>query len=492
MSKTFSQQLFASLFFSLVLTACQGTNNRASTAQINPSSEQLLTNCSADIATFRKLVDQAGVTNASTPALPIYPLLHSNRFLHSLSHSAKSSIEVRQWTMLLAELAITTRSAENKNLTVPLSESSLEELAECSRNFATEPQYEQSRIAVLTAMQQSDFPAHYLNGRQTLGALALLRPFLKQRILALHVDERRWFAEEESFVRSNTYELDASLKNSTTSSVADWMRTAYASNELALPLLQKPQLNSLFAEHAPTLQIEFTDDNDMIGAPLWEGDHVRINSANPTAYTLPSMTLFEGRKLLQLNYVFWFPGRNPKALIDLYSGRVDSIVWRVTLDEDGQVLLYDSIHSCGCYHKYFIASDSINAKGQPTSREPANIFKLDAAADDDGLTLTITANEHYIVGVDSRSPNAGQESILYDVQSYDLLNNLFSDGGSRSLFNDKGLIAGSERLERFTLWPTGILSVGAMRQWGTHATGFIEEQQFDDADLLDKYFEAAP
>jgi hypothetical protein len=492
MSKVFSQQLLVSIVFAFVLTACQGTNNRANSAQIAASVEQLLANCSADILTFRYLVDRGGATNASTPALPFYPLLHSNRFLHSLSHSAKSSIEVRQWTMLLAELATKTRAAENKNLTVPWSNSSLEELAECSRSVATEPEHEENRIAVLTAVQQSDFPAHYLHGRQTLGAIALLRRFLKQRILALHVDERKWFEEEESFLRSNNYEIGAALKNSTTSSVADWMRTAYTSNELGLPLLQEPQLNSLFAQHAPNLQIEFTDDNDMIGAPQWEDDRVRIASDNPTAYVLPSMTLFEGRKLLQLNYVFWFSGRKPNALIDLYSGKVDSIIWRVTLDENGQVLLYDSIHSCGCYHKYFIASDSINAKSQPASREPANIFKLDAAATHDGLTLAITANEHYIVGVNSRSPNAPQESILYDVQSYDLLNNLENDGGNRSLFGDKGLIAGSERLERFTLWPTGILSVGAMRQWGTHATGFIEEQQFDDADLLGKYFEAAP
>jgi len=488
-SKITSQQLLVSLVLSLVLTACQGTSNRANT---NSISQLLVPNCSAEIQAFRSQVDQAGLTNASTPALPFFPLLHSNRFLHSLSHSAKSSIEVRQWTMLLAELAIKTRAAENKNLTAPWSNSSLEELAECSRNFASESEYQQNRIAVLTAVQQSEFPAHYLNGRQTLGALALLRPFLKQRILSLHVDERKWFEKEESFERSNTYEIDSSLKTSTTSSFADWMRTAYASNELALPLLQKSQLDSLFAEHAPNLQIEFTDDNDRIGAPQWEGDHVRIGIDNPTAYTLPSMTLFEGRKLLQLNYVFWFPGRKPNALIDLYSGDVDSIIWRVTLNEDGQVLLYDSIHSCGCYHKYFVASDSLIAKGQPTSQEPANIFKLDAAATHDGLTLAITSNEHYIVGVDSRSSNAGQESIPYGIGSYDLLNNLEHDGGNRSLFDDKGLIAGSERLERFTLWPTGILSVGAMRQWGTHATGFIEEQHFDDAGLLDKYFETAP
>lgn len=489
MSTVFSQQLLVSIVFTFVLTACQGTKNRANT---NSISEQLLPNCSADIQGFRSLVNQEGVTNAGAPALSVYPLLHSNRFLHSLSHSAQSNIEVKQWTMLLAELAIKTRAQENKNLAAPWDNSSLEELAECSRNFAAESQHEQSRIAVLTAVQQSEFSASYLNGRQALGALALLRLFLKPRILALHVDEQRWFTDEESFVRSNTYEIDAAVNTSSVGSVADWMGAAYANNALELPLLQESQLDSLFAEHAPSLQIEFTDDNDKIGAPQWIDNQVRIRSDNPTVYTLASMTQFEGRKLLQLNYVFWFQERRANALIDFYSGNVDSIIWRVTLDEDGQVLLYDSIHSCGCYHKYFIASDSLKAKAQPASKEPANIFTLDAATAHGELTLAITANEHYIVGVDSNSQNAQQESILYGIEPYELLHNLESIDGKRSLFGDRGIIVGSERLERFTLWPTGILSVGAMRQWGTHATGFIEEQHFDDADLLGKYFETAP
>lgn len=493
MSRIFSPQLFVFLFFSLVLTACQGTSNHASTARSNSISEQLLPNCSLDIQAFRSQVHLERVTNAGAPALPFYTLLHSNRFLHSLSHSAGSSTEIRQWTLLLAELAIKTRAAENKILHASWSNSSLEELAECSRNFATAPQYEQTRSAVLAAVQQSEFPANYLNGRQTLGALVVLRPFLKKRILALHSDERRWFLEEKSFTRSNNYKLDAASTSSlTASNVSDWMRAAYANNELALPLLQESQLDSLFAEHAPSLQIEYKADNDRIGTPEWIGDRVRTDSDKPTAYALSSMTQFEGRKLLQLNYVFWLPERRPNALIDLYSGNVDSIIWRVTLDEDGQVLLYDSIHSCGCYHKYFVASDTIAAKAQPTSKEPANIFRLDAATTHSDLTLAITANEHYIVGVDSRSPNAQQEPTPYGIRPYDLLNNLASDGENRSLFDELGLIAGSERLERFTLWPTGIFSVGAMRQWGTHATGFIEEQHFDDANLLDKYFETAP
>jgi len=493
-SRIISQQLLVSIVFALALTACQGTSYRAGTAHTTSIWEQLLPSCSADIQAFRNLVDQSGVTNAGAPVLFYYPLLHSNRFLHSLSHSAGSSIEVRQWALLLAELAIKTRTVENKNLPVPWSNSSLEELAECSRDFASEPEYEPSRIAVLNAVRQSEFPAHYLNVRQTLGALSVLRPFLKQRIIALHADERRWFLEEESFAHSNRYEFDAAstISNLTASSTADWMRAAYASNALALPLLQESQLDSLFAKHAPSLQIEFADDNDMIGAAEWVDNQINISSTKPTIYTLPSMTQFEGRKLLQLNYVFWFSERRASALIDLYSGNVDSIIWRVTLDEDGQVLLYDSIHSCGCYHKYFVASDSLIVKSQPTSREPANIFELDVSTTHNALTLSITANEHYIVGVDSTWPNTQPESLLYGIRPYDLLHNLNSGGGNRSLFDDQGLITGSERLERFTLWPTGILSVGAMRQWGTHATGFIEEQHFDDADLLDKYFQTSP
>ncbi|MBL4572382.1 MAG: hypothetical protein JKY86_04825 [Gammaproteobacteria bacterium] len=494
MSRIISQQLLISLVFAFVLTACQGTRNRTSDTYSNSISKQLPSSCERDIQAFRNVVGRDGVTNASTPALPFYPLLHSNRFLHSLSHSAESSGEVSQWALLLAELAIETREAENKNLSTPWDNSSLKELADCSRAIARESQYEKDRSAVLSTVQQSEFPAHYLQFRQALGALSVLRPFLKQRILALHTDERRWFLEEESFMRRIHYEIDAEppVTGSVASSVADWMKAAYASNELALPLLQESELDSLFVEHAPRLQIEFADDNDQIGAVEWVDNQISISSAKPTVYTLSSMTQFEGRKLLQLNYVFWFAARKPTALIDLYSGIVDSIIWRVTLDEDGQVLLYDSIHSCGCYHKFFLASDNLIVKSQPTSQEPVNIFELDASTTHNGLTLSITANEHYIVGVDSTLPNAQGESLLYGIRPYDLLHNLNSGGRNRSLFDDQGLITGSERLERFTLWPTGILSVGTMRQWGTHATGFIEEQHFDDADLLEQYFQTSP
>lgn len=490
MPRILSQQLLTSMLLAFTLSACQGINSRTNTALTQSISQQLPIDCSTDIRRFREQAAREGVADAGSPALDHFPLLHSNRFLHAISHSVSSSSEIQQWTNRLVELALTSRISENKNLDAPWSDSALQALAVCSREFANAPENEQGRATLLAKIQQSEFPAHYRNTRQLLGTLTILRPFLKQRILALHRDEKEWFAEEKPFKRSITYEIDATETKLTADETNNWMRAAYSSNEIALPLLDDTQLQALFAKHAPRLNIEIRQDNDRIGTPQWVDDVVKIRTDNPGAYTLTSMTQFEGRNLLQLNYVFWFPQRKPKTLIDLYSGNVDSVIWRVTLDEDGQVLLYDSIHSCGCYHKYFLASDSISTKEQATSKEPANIFRLDAGVANNRLTLAITANEHYIVGVDSQSQNNQKESTSYALKPYTELQNLGTE--SQSLFDEQGLIAGSERLERFTLWPTGILSVGAMRQWGTHATGFIEEQHFDDANLLDNYFETIP
>ena len=72
---------------------------------------------------------------------------------------------------------------------------------------------------------------------------------------------------------------------------------------------------------------------------------------------------------------------------------------------------------------------------------------------------------------------------------YDELRSLPRTGGARrSLFEPDGLVAGSERLERYLFWPMGIASPGAMRQWGHHATAFVGRRHFDDPDLLQSAF----
>ncbi len=101
------------------------------------------------------------------------------------------------------------------------------------------------------------------------------------------------------------------------------------------------------------------------------------------------------------------------------------------------------------------------------------------------MHLSVTSNEHFIVNA---SDTTKTDAITYQLSPYSSLFNLRNEAGFRSFFDKDGIIAGSERLERFTLWPTGIKNVGAMRQLGVHAVGFVEKQHFDDADLLDRYF----
>jgi hypothetical protein len=64
--------------------------------------------------------------------------------------------------------------------------------------------------------------------------------------------------------------------------------------------------------------------------------------------------------------------------------------------------------------------------------------------------------------------------------------------GHHSFFGNHGLVAGSERPERFILWPMGIRSPGAMRQWGRHAVAFVGRRHFDDPDLIPSLFERVP
>ncbi|MGH8441819.1 MAG: hypothetical protein ACRETF_02830, partial [Nevskiaceae bacterium] len=57
------------------------------------------------------------------------------------------------------------------------------------------------------------------------------------------------------------------------------------------------------------------------------------------------------------------------------------------------------------------------------------------------------------------------------------------------LFCQDGIVCGTERLERMWLWPAGVASAGAMRQWGRHATSFVGRSHFDEPRMLERLFE---
>jgi hypothetical protein len=102
--------------------------------------------------------------------------------------------------------------------------------------------------------------------------------------------------------------------------------------------------------------------------------------------------------------------------------------------------------------------------------------------------VSIDSATHYIREVKLVQ---GIDSVVrYAFHPYDELRSIMRlDGGMRSAFGPDGLVAGTERGERFFFWPMGIASAGAMRQWGRHATAFVGRRHFDDADLIEQRFE---
>jgi hypothetical protein len=102
--------------------------------------------------------------------------------------------------------------------------------------------------------------------------------------------------------------------------------------------------------------------------------------------------------------------------------------------------------------------------------------------------LSIDSATHYIRDV--KLVHGIDSVVRYAFHPYDELRSMMRmDGGRRSAFGPDGLVAGTQRAERFFFWPMGIASAGAMRQWGRHATAFVGRRHFDDADLLERRFD---
>ena len=114
------------------------------------------------------------------------------------------------------------------------------------------------------------------------------------------------------------------------------------------------------------------------------------------------------------------------------------------------------------------------------------------------MTLRIESGTHYLQRVQASLPTppllgAGPsetKTIAYTMQDERTLTTLARrGGGTRSAYGPDGMVAGSERGERWFFWPMGIASAGQMRQWGHHATAFVGRRHFDDPLLFDTYFE---
>jgi hypothetical protein len=265
---------------------------------------------------------------------------------------------------------------------------------------------------------------------------------------------------------------------------------------LGIPEPKGRDLAQLIQSFAPIWQIDVAGHYDQIGHPTWhsDGTSIVVDRRKPTVFTRISHAVVGNQVLLQLNYSVWFQERPHDGPLDPLGGTLDGLIWRVTLAPDGRPLIYDSIHACGCYHLLFplepLRSKLHNVRRDGLKELPAILNVASMPALDQRVMLRLATASHYLVATsvveqqgiepEGRGYRFADDSSLRSLQ--------MAHGGRRSLFRGDGIIAGTERLEGLVLWPSGINSPGAMRQWGHHATAFVDRRHFDDPDLFEGIF----
>jgi hypothetical protein len=272
-------------------------------------------------------------------------------------------------------------------------------------------------------------------------------------------------------------------------------------NPLDIPDVEGKDLARLAATYAPDFLIDVASEDDRIGHPVWAEDGLPgVDITRPVAFVRLAHAWFEDQVVAQLVYLIWFEARPKTGAFDILGGRLDGLLWRVTLDQDGAPLVYDTIHPCGCYH-FFFPTAQVTRRPMPQDA-PSDVRErvlVPVVAPDvvagERLFVPLASGSHYVVGLSAGAPRLDDPPI----ESYRLIvPEAIPDaplrsmpepgGGRRSLYGPDGLVPGTERTERFLFWPMGVASAGAMRQWGNHATAFIGERQFDDPFLLDRSF----
>ena len=431
-------------------------------------------------------IQRAGLRDEGASPVAGFPYLRSNRLLAALADRADEGARLDRWLQHLGELDANARHLELQRHGGPIAglgaAAMSDRLDACRQDLLARDRQDPARIARLR--QASQVPDDYVLWWRVAGLYPLTAPIYTVAINRWHRETRATFATplDELAVHGRLQRWAAAADTGPdAATIRDWL--AGQRDPLGLPQLDGRQQQALFARFAPIWEVDVVDDNDRIGQIRWHGKP-QVDTARPAEYRRLSYALLDGQVVPQLNYQVWFPSR-PKN--GLYAGWLDGLVWRVTIGPDGEPWLYDSIHPCGCYHLFF-PGPSLQLRQDRAWFYVEKPLSPQQAPAGERLVIRVESRRHYIqrvhAAVDRHDP------IPLQPLPYDHLRALPESDGSRyhSLFGRHGLVAGSERPERFLIWPMGIRSPGAMRQSGRQATAFVGRRHFDDPYLIESLF----
>jgi hypothetical protein len=498
-------------------------------------------------------IDEAGVRDGAEHRLPGFPYLRSDRFTASFadrfddeaSDRGVASSRERQalrpdalerqrsaWIGRMAAIDLAARRHETSNLpaaTFPVAgytdaAALRSRLDECSGVLVASHAADGRRARALA--RASRVPDDYSALRRAVGLYPVVGIGIAAGIRSWERQNREAFAREGTapdFERVvNQRYLPQTPSPSAEASVASARQVLAAAtvDALGIPQLDETQALALARAYAPVFDIATSAEHDRfgplqwidLGGLVWPGSDrywLDVDSSQPVVYHRLSFTRYGEAVLPQLVYSIWFPERSALDGGDWEAGRLDGLIWRVTLDPRGEPLIYDALHPSGCCHQFFPTSRLMPKAAPPTHeigewafqplgvpidrwigarREPGPVSEPVVAS----LALRVATHGHQLVGIGGPLRTWGEPQGLnpgYRLVPGEQLRSLPRPGGSsRSIYDPDGLVVGSERFLRFVLWPAGIDSVGTLRHHGRQPTAFIGRRHFDDADLIEQRF----
>ncbi|MGB1800216.1 MAG: hypothetical protein ACPHLK_05225 [Gammaproteobacteria bacterium] len=474
-----------------------------------PGATEIVGKCSEAYQLISTAIHDAGVSDAEAQSIDGFPYLRSNRFLASFKDELHNEVLISAWLDHLIKLDQQARFVELRNLP--------------TKDYA---------LLAKTVSEQTDkywtLEKVINECPQQLKAFDLNKPerIVKIKQGAMVADEYSLLKRTIGFYPISKYGAYYGYQNwkkenlATFNNITDWEGTQVAyqpvvstslsandlaeiiqqsrNNPLAIPVFNQQQFKQMAEHFAPIFLLDESSDADKIGQPIWsEKNEVTIDHSRPVSVVRLEYTRFNDSILPQLVYSIWFTERPKESGLDILAGKLDGIIWRVTVDDNGKILIADTIHPCGCYHLFFPSKNlsKQTTKQNSLSEGITTPAVLPSHTETDRLTLGIESSSHYLQSLSNKNQAAHKQQIRsYDlivadpIPDFALRSMPLADGGFKSIYQTNGLIKGTERAERWLLWPMGIKSPGAMRQWGRHATQFVGRRHFDDPYLFDDAF----
>ena len=453
--------------------------------------------CLALLQTVDRAVAAADCRNAAYTPLPDTPYLRTSRFW--ASYARRGDLPPGELDFVAGQLRRLDAAARSSELAClpPAERSALEQttggdlagqLNACGDRLLGAAEADPAQLRRILAA--ACVPDDYRTWRRVVGLYPLVSIPFRVAVANAYAERRDWYRQDlDQWLQQGTWQslAPAAAPPAAPAAVAQVLAAA-AANPLQVPLPDADQGRWLARNFAPVLVQQQATAADHWGRVARTGDGIVINGTQPLVYWYLDH-LFDGpAALLRVNYVLWYPQRNGEVTPWLERGRYDGLTIGVTLAANGRPLLVETLNNCGCYHQFFPGADLPPPLPVPFAPDPLVPQTLPALSPGNRLAVYVIAGWHQVIRLGTR-PAAATAGGDYGFVPYRELEQLPGpDGRVASLFDEDGILPGSERVERWFFFSMGIPSVGSMRQRGHLPITLLGREHYDDPQLLQHTF----